>query len=90
MGMAFDSLQYVAGLATLVCFILVVIAMFQHQQTGLGIICIVLAFCAIGVVIAFVYGWMKSSEWRLQNVMIIWTIAWLIGLIGGGGGYALR
>jgi len=65
---------------------MVIISMFQRQQVGLAIACIVLAFCGIGFLIAFVYGWMKSNEWGLKNVMIIWTVAWLIGFIFGGAG----
>src|SRR5207244_2318083 len=55
-------LQGVAGIASLVCFVMVLIQMFQHGQTGLGIACIVLIFCGVGGLIAFIYGWMKSTE----------------------------
>jgi hypothetical protein len=48
--------------------------MFQHDQTGLGIACIVLAFCTgLGALIAFIYGWGKAREWDLQNVMMAWS-----------------
>jgi hypothetical protein len=89
MGMVFQGIQGLAGLASLVCFILVVVAMFQRNQTTLGIVCIVLVFCGIGGLIAFVYGWMKANEWNLKNVMIIWTIAIVIGIIGGVGGVVM-
>lgn len=73
------------GIASLVCFILVLIEMFKRQQTGLAIACIVLAFCTgIGTLIAFVYGWMKGSEWGLGKVMRIWTaclVAQILALI---------
>ena len=87
MGIVLQGVQGLAGIASLICFILVVVAMFQRQQTGLGIACIVLLFCfGIGALIAFIYGWMKSSEWNLKNVMIIWTIAIVIGFLSGAGG----
>jgi hypothetical protein len=82
MGIAAQGLQYTAGLASLVCFVFVLIAMFQRQQVILAVVCIV--FCGAGVVIAFVYGWLKADEWNLKNVMIIWTIAVVIGFLGGG------
>jgi uncharacterized membrane protein YfcA len=82
MGVAAQGLQGLAGLASLVCFVMVLIAMFQRQQTILAIVCIV--FCVIGPIIAFVYGWMKADEWNLKNVMLIWTIAVVIGFLGGG------
>ena len=37
------ALALIAGLGSLVCFILVVMQMFQRGQTTLGIVCIVLA-----------------------------------------------
>jgi hypothetical protein len=67
-------LLFVCGIGALVCFIMVLIKMFQNEQTGLAIASIVLTFiCAIGPLIAFVYGWIKSSEWGLKNVMLGWT-----------------
>src|SRR5690242_10501235 len=54
----------IGGLGALVCFILVVVQMFQRGQTGLGVACIVLLFCCgIGNLVAFVYGWMRHREW---------------------------
>jgi hypothetical protein len=76
-------LSGVAGIASLVCFIMVIMAMFQHNQTGLGVACIVLIFCiGIGGLIAFIYGWVKSSEWNLKNIMLIWTAAFAVGIVG--------
>jgi hypothetical protein len=75
-------LQIVAGVASLVCFIMVIMAMFQHNQTGLGVACIVLIFCGVGGLVAFVYGWVKAKEWNLMNIMLVWTGAFAIGIIG--------
>ncbi|HVS36441.1 MAG TPA: hypothetical protein VMS17_12820 [Gemmataceae bacterium] len=78
------ALESVAGVASLVCFILVLVQMFQRGQTGLAVACIVLVFCGgIGALIAFIYGWVKSREWGLNNVMLIWTVCIVIGLVGG-------
>lgn len=42
-------LAVVCSIGFLVCFILVVIQMFQNEQKGMGIACIVLIFvCGIG------------------------------------------
>lgn len=78
-------LQLVASVAGLVCFIMVLIKMFQNDQTTLGIVCIVTAVlcCGIGGLIAFVMGWVKSSEWDTKQVMLIWTGAIVASLIGG-------
>ena len=68
------ALNSVVGIAWLVCFILVIVQMFQHGQTGLGVACLVgFILCGIGYFVAFVYGWMKSNEWRIQNIMYVWT-----------------
>jgi len=64
----------VCSIASLVCFIMVVVKMFQNDQTGMAIACIVLSFCTgVGPIIAFVVGWMNSATWNLKNVMLIWT-----------------
>jgi hypothetical protein len=90
MDLALQGLQGVAGIAWLVCFIIVIIAMFKHGNAVLAIICILTSCLVIGGVIAFIVGWMRSSEWNLRTVMIIWTIVWLIAIVGGGAGYATR
>ena len=69
-----QGLIAILGVGSLICFILVLIQMFQHDQTGLGVACIVLAFCTgLGALIAFIYGWGKAREWDLQNVMMAWS-----------------
>jgi hypothetical protein len=70
----------VVGIGSLVCFVLVVVEMFKREQTGLGIACIVLIFCGIGGIIAFVYGWIKANEWGLQKIMLAWTVCLVVGI----------
>jgi hypothetical protein len=72
----------VLGIITLVCFILVVMQMFQHGQAGLGIACIVLIFCVgIGGLIAFIYGWIRARDWNITNIMAIWTIVIVVDIV---------
>jgi ABC-type uncharacterized transport system permease subunit len=79
-----STLQAAAFLGSVICFILVVVKMFQNNHTVLGIVCIVLACCfLLGFLIAYVYGWMKSGQWNLRNVMLIWTVCIIVGLLGG-------
>jgi hypothetical protein len=62
------------SICSLVCFVMVLIQMFNRGEQTMGIVCIVLAFCSgIGTLIAFVYGWIKASEWGLKKVMLAWT-----------------
>ncbi len=81
MDLVGTGLSGVASLGWIVCFILIVIKMFQKGQTVLGIVCILC--CGIGGIIAFVYGWMKSGEWDIRNIMIVWTVCWVLLIIGG-------
>lgn len=70
-----------AGIASLVCFILVVIEMFKRNETGIGIATIVLTVCTgFGTLLAFVYGWVKASEWGLKKVMVAWTILLVVNI----------
>jgi hypothetical protein len=71
-----------AGIGSLVCFILVLVKMFQNGQTGLGIACIVLVFlCGIGALVSFVYGWINADRWGIRNVMLFWTGCFVVGLV---------
>ncbi len=73
------------GIGTLICFILVVVKMFQTGNTGLGIACIILFLCFyIGGLIAFIWGWVKSTDYNLKNIMLIWTLLIVLSFAIGG------
>ena len=71
------GLASIASLISLVCFILVLIKMFQDNKTGLAVACIVLGFCfGIGEIMALVFAWQNAGRWRLsQNFLMIFTVA---------------
>jgi hypothetical protein len=77
----------VVGLASLVsfiCFILVIIQMFQRGATGMGIACIALTLCCgLGGLVAFIYGWVKAREWSMTRLMTVWTVAFAIDVVAG-------
>jgi hypothetical protein len=75
------ALQVIGSLGILVCLIMVIMKMFQNGQTGLGIATAILSFCGIGFLIAFIYGWVKSGQWNLRNVMLIWTACIVLEII---------
>lgn len=77
--LVFTGLSSICGLVILVCWILVVVAMFKHDKTALGILSIVL--CGIGALIAFVFGWQQHREWNLTKVMTAWTVAIIAAVI---------
>jgi hypothetical protein len=69
------------GIVSLVCYILVIVQMFQHGKTGLGIACLLLLLCGVGALIAFVYGWMNASQWGIKNIMMIWTACIVVSIL---------
>jgi len=82
--LVYTAVSWITGLTGLVCFIMALIKMFQTGNTVLGIVCIVLTpCCGIGWLIGFIFGWVKATEWNFKNVMIIWTVAFVVNIIVG-------
>ena len=78
-------LMYMAAVANLVCFIIMLFTMLQNQKQMLVIVCIVLSVVyGFGAIVAFVYGWMMFVPWRIKNLMYIWTGAVVALLVFGG------
>ncbi len=67
-------LAYIAGIVSLVCWIMVLIKMFEESvvQGIIGIICSLWAF---------IWGWMNVEKNAQKNIMLIWTIAIIVALI---------
>lgn len=85
------ALSIIVGLVSLGCFIMVLVQMFQHGETGIGVACIILIFCfGIGGLVAFVYGWIKSAEWGIKNIMMIWSACIGIGLLLNVASFAMN
>ncbi|WDI40678.1 hypothetical protein [Bremerella sp. P1] len=73
MAFLFLGLAAILGIVSLVCFILIIVKMFQNDDSTLGIICIVTIFCGIGGLIAFVMGWINAGKYNASQLMLIWT-----------------
>ena len=79
------------GIVSLVCLILVIIKMFQNNETTMGIVCAVTSiFCGIGWILTFILGWINVAKWKIRQVMLIWTgcfvatiVLWIIIVIVG-------
>ena len=79
----YDLLALASGilaLGSLLCYFTVVIQMFMHGETGMGVASLALIFCGVGGLIAFVYGWMKVNEWENILLMSAWTCCFLFSL----------
>ncbi len=83
MSTLFSGLNLIAGLASLVCFIMVLIAMFKSGDTTMAIVCLVLTLCGLGPLIAFIMGWINAAKWNVQKIMPIWTVAFIAGIAFG-------
>jgi len=75
-------------LAALIFTIIVIIKLFQTGQTGLGIVTIITTFCCggLGILIAFIVGWMNANTWGIRNMMLAWTavfVLYILVIIGG-------
>jgi Ca2+/Na+ antiporter len=81
MDLILQIVSAVAGLVSLVCFVLVVVKMFQNKQTGLGVASIIGLFCIFGYFIALFVGWKNRAAWQLEKVMPVFTIAFLLSLV---------
>ena len=70
-------LPIVFFLGALVCWIIVLIKIFQSGDTLYGVLGL---FCGV---VAFFYGWSKADDLGVKNVMLAWTgciIAYFISL----------
>lgn len=90
MALLANALASVLFLVSLVCWIMVLIRMFQTGATGPAIASIVLIICGIGPLIALIYGWMKVDELRIRNIMYLWTASLIVGIILSCGGGLLQ
>lgn len=81
MELALLAIGSIASLTLLVCFVIVVVKMFQNKRTGLAIASIVGLPCMIGHIIAIVVGWKNKSSWGLEKVMPLFTIAFIVSVV---------
>jgi hypothetical protein len=64
----------VASLVSLICFVMVLIPLFQ-ESVGKGILGLI---CAL---YTFIWGWQTSSEGNRRSIMLAWTVSIIAGII---------
>ena len=69
-------LAMLVGLGVFICFIMVLIKQFQDAGAVHGIIGIVT--CGIWT---FIWGWMNAQRLNIRNLMLIWSVLWVIYLV---------
>ena len=76
-------LALVCSIASFICFIIVLIKQFQQGGVVHGIIGIIT--CGIWT---FIWGWINAGRVGIKNIMMIWTLLIVVGIIlnvlGGG------
>ena len=80
-----QMLNIVVSLGFLICFIIVLVKMFQNAGALQGILGLI---CGIW---CFIWGWMNASKLGIKNIMLIWTVLILLNIVlavaGGGFSY---
>lgn len=69
-------LLVVGGIGSLVCWIMILIKMFQNDKPLIGILGIL---CGLW---AFIWGWMKSSSLGLKKTMMLWSACFVLSIVG--------
>lgn len=68
-------LALLVGLGSIICWIIVLIKLFQNEGALKGILGVI---CGL---FAFIWGWMNADRLGIRNIMLIWTALILISLI---------
>ena len=63
------------GIGCLICFIIVLIKLFQNEGALKGILGII---CGL---YTFIWGWMNSDRLGIRNIMMIWTLLIIVQLV---------
>lgn len=69
-------LAMVAGLGSLICWIIVLIKQFQDGGALHGIIGIIT--CGLWTLI---WGWMNATRLNIKNIMMIWTLLIIVNIL---------
>ena len=72
---AIGLLALVVGLGSLVCFIIVLIKLFQNEGALKGILGLI---CGL---YTFIWGWMNANRLGIRNIMLIWTALIVLSVI---------
>lgn len=68
-------LAMLVGIGSIICFIIVLIKLFQTEGALKGVLGLI---CSI---YTFIWGWMNAGKLNIKNLMLIWTILIVLGII---------
>lgn len=72
-------ISYPLNLASFVLGIIVLVKLFQQKGALHGILGILSCF-----LYPFIWGWLNVTRLNIKNIMLAWTVCWVIGLVLGG------
>lgn len=73
-----NILSIVVGLCSLVCWVMEIVAAFKNEKSPLlGILSIVPCLGLGG----FIIGWVKHKEWGITQLMLIWSVVFVISIV---------
>ncbi|MDX1927789.1 MAG: hypothetical protein SFV81_14800 [Pirellulaceae bacterium] len=90
-GLILIAIGGLLSLVAFVCAIIVIVKMFQANETGLGVGTILgLFLCApVGYILAIVYGLKNKVAWKLETIMPIFIGSFVLGFLFVLPGYVL-
>jgi len=68
-------LAMLVGIGCLICFVIVLIKLFQNEGALKGILGIICGLYTL------VWGWMNADRLGIKNIMMIWTLLLIIQLV---------
>ena len=77
-------LGIIAGIGSLICWIMILIKLFQEKGVLHGILGII---CGL---YPFIWGWINVGRLNVKNIMLIWTVCIVLGIILNGAGAAMQ
>ncbi len=63
------------GLGCLICFIIVLIKLFQEEGALKGILGFI---CGL---YTFIWGWMNATRLNIKTIMMVWTLLIIVSLV---------
>ncbi len=78
MAMLLSILSIVLLIGNIVCWVMEIIAAFKNEEKPiLGIVSIIPCLSLGGLVV----GWMKHKEWGITQLMMIWSVIFVLGFV---------
>lgn len=75
MAMLLSLLSVAIGIGSIICWVMVLIKLFQNEGPLWGILGIICALYAL------IWGWMNADKYNLRKIVMIWTALAVVGIV---------